>query len=156
MGLHRGMCCMSDRVFVDTNIFIYALTEPKERSQTAHLKRTMALELLTKLYNEQTIVVSVQIVNELHLNMVRKFEIDDTIVYETLQKNLFAIASVEALNTQTYSKAFQIRKHYNISYWDSLVVASALELDCSILYSEDMHNGLSIDERLMIVNPFNL
>jgi len=145
---------MSDRVFIDTNILLYALTEPKEKDKEKDLpKRAKSLELLTKLYNEDDIVVSVQVLNELHFNMVRKFKIDDNIVFKTLQDNVFAIASVESLTAQTYTKAFQVREKYNISYWDSLVVASALESGCTKLYSEDMQEGLVVDGVLNIINP---
>ena len=145
---------MSDRVFIDTNILLYALTKPKEKNREKDLpKRAKALELLTKLYNEDDIVVSVQVLNELHLNMVRKFKIDDDMVFKTLQENVFAIASVESLTAQTYTKAFQVREKYNISYWDSLVVASALESGCTKLYSEDMQEGLVVDRVLNIINP---
>ena len=146
---------MRDRVFIDTNILLYALTEPKEKDKEKDLpKRVKSLELLTKLYNEDDIVVSVQILNELHFNMVRKFKIDDDIAFKSIQENVFTIASVETLTAQTYTKAFQIRKQYNISYWDSLVVASALESDCTKLYSEDMQEGLVVDGVLNIINPF--
>jgi len=145
---------MSDRVFVDTNIFLYALTEPKEKNRKRDLpKRIKALELLTKLYNEDDIVVSVQVLNELHFNMVRKFNIDDDIVFKTLQENIFAIASVKSLTAQIYTKAFQVREKYNVSYWDSLVVASALESNCTKLYSEDMQDGLVVDGVVNIINP---
>jgi len=145
---------MNDRVFIDTNILLYSLTEPKEKNREKDLpKRAKALELLTKLYNEDEIVVSVQILNELHFNMIRKFKIDDDMVFETLQESVFAIASVENLTAQTYTKAFQVRKKYNFSYWDSLVVASALESGCTKLYSEDMQDGLVIDGVLNIINP---
>jgi len=145
---------MSDRVFIDTNILLYALTEPKEKDKAKDLpKRTKSLELLTKLYNEDDIVVSIQVLNELHFNMVRKFKIDDNMSFKTLQENVFAIASVESLTAQTYTKAFQMREKYNISYWDSLVVASALESGCTKLYSEDMQEGLVVDEVLNIINP---
>ena len=145
---------MSDRVFIDTNILLYALTEPKEKDKAKDLpKRTKSLELLTKLYNEDDIVVSVQVLNELHFNMVRKFKIDDNISFKTLQENVFAIASVENLTAQTYTKAFQMREKYNISYWDSLVVASALESGCTKLYSEDMQEGLVVEGVLNIINP---
>ena len=145
---------MNDRVFIDTNILLYSLTEPKEKNREKDLpKRAKALELLTKLYNEDEIVVSVQILNELHFNMIRKFKIDDDMVFETLQESVFAIASVENLTAQTYTKAFQVRKKYNFSYWDSLVVASALESGCTKLYSEDMQDGLVIDGVLSIINP---
>jgi len=145
---------MSDRVFIDTNILLYALTEPKEKDKEKDLpKRAKSLELLTKLYNEDDIVVSVQVLNELHFNMVRKFKIDDNMSFKTLQENVFAIASVENLTAQTYTKAFQMREKYNISYWDSLVVASALESGCTKLYSEDMQEGLVVEGVLNIINP---
>ncbi len=59
--------------------------------------------------------------------MVRKFKIDDDIAFKAIQENVFTIASFETLTAQIYTKAVQIREQYNISYWDSLVVASALE-----------------------------
>ena len=146
---------MRDRAFIDTNILLYALTEPKKKDKEKDLpKRVKSLELLTKLYNEDDIVVSVQVLNELHFNMVRKFKIDDDIAFKSIQENVFTIASVETLTAQTYTKAFQIRKQYNISYWDSLVVASALESGCTKLYSEDMQEGLVVDGVLNIINPF--
>ncbi len=146
---------MRDRVFVDTNILLYALTEPKKKDKEKDLpKRVKSLELLTKLYNEDDIVVSVQVLNELHFNMVRKFKINDDMAFKSIQENVFTIALVETLTAQTYTKAFQIRKQYNISYWDSLVVASALESGCTKLYSEDMQEGLVVDGVLNIINPF--
>ena len=146
---------MKDRVFLDTNIFIYALTEPKEKNKKEDLqKRAVALKLLAKFFNEKDIVISVQILNELHFNMLRKFKLDDELVIKSIEENVFAIALVEELKVQTYTKASQIRKKYNISYWDSLVVASALESSCSTLYSEDMHNNLVIENSLTIINPF--
>ena len=110
--------------------------------------------MLTKLYNEDTIVVSVQVLNELHLNMVRKFKIDDAVVFSTLQENVSAIASIESLTAHTYTEAFHIREKYNVSYWDSLIVASALEAGCTKLYSEDMQDGLVVNGILNIINPF--
>ena len=146
---------MRDRVFIDTNILLYALTKPKKKDKEKDLpKRVKSLELLTKLYNEDDIVVSVQVLNELHFNMVRKFKIDDDMAFKAIQENVFTIASVETLTAQIYTKAFQIRKQYNISYWDSLVVASALESGCTKLYSEDMQEGLVVDGVLNIINPF--
>ena len=143
---------MRDNVFLDTNIFIYALTEPKIKDDIP--KRQTAINLLQKLINQSNLFVSVQIMNELHMNMVRKFKIDDRVAFDTLQENMLAIASVESLDYQTYAIAFDVRQKYNISYWDSLVIASALESGCDTLYSEDMQDGQLIDGVLRIVNPF--
>ena len=146
---------MKDSVFLDTNIFIYALTEPKEKNKKADLpKWIVALKLLTKLFNENNIVVSVQVLNELHFNMIGKFKLDDELVTQTIEENVFAVASVENLTVQIYAKAFQVRQTYNVSYWDSLVVASALESGCTTLYSEDMHDNLVIENSLTVINPF--
>jgi len=143
---------MRDNVFLDTNIFIYALTEPKIKDDIP--KRQTAINLLQKLINQSNLFVSVQIMNELHMNMVRKFKIDDRVAFDILQENMLAIASVESLDYQTYAIAFDVRQKYNISYWDSLVIASALESGCDTLYSEDMQDGQLIDGVLRIVNPF--
>jgi len=143
---------MRDNVFLDTNIFIYALTQPKNKDDIQ--KRERAINLLEKLINQSYIFVSVQIINELHINMVKKFKIDDSLTFKIIEDNILAIASVESLNHQTYTIAFEIRQEYNISYWDSLVVASALESSCDLLYSEDMQDGLIIKDRLKIINPF--
>lgn len=53
----------------------------------------------------------------------------------------------------TLTKASELREKYSLSYWDSLIVASALTADCEILYSEDMQDGLRVEQRLDIVNP---
>ena len=83
-----------------------------------------------------------------------RVEIDDKVVFDTLQENILAIASVESLDYQTYEIAFNIRQKYNISYWDSLVIASALQSGCDTLYSEDMQDGLILENGLRVVNPF--
>ncbi|MBI4619581.1 MAG: PIN domain-containing protein [Desulfobacterales bacterium] len=54
----------------------------------------------------------------------------------------------------TIKKSLQIKKTYNYSYWDCLIIASALENNCTILYTEDMQDGHTIENRLKIVNPF--
>jgi predicted nucleic acid-binding protein len=52
-------------------------------------------------------------------------------------------------------KASQLRKQYSFSFWDSLIVASALHADTRIIYSEDMQDGLKVLDKVEIVNPFN-
>ena len=47
-----------------------------------------------------------------------------------------------------------IRSKYQYSYYDSLIIATALESKCNILYSEDMHHGQIIENSLKIINPF--
>ena len=56
----------------------------------------------------------------------------------------------------TESKVEADKKKGKVSFWDSLIVASAIENQCSILYTEDMQNGQIIEDRLKIVNPIML
>jgi predicted nucleic acid-binding protein len=58
------------------------------------------------------------------------------------------------IRKQDIKTAITIKQRYRYSYWDSLIIASALEANCSILYTEDMHNGQIIEKRLKILNPF--
>jgi len=51
-------------------------------------------------------------------------------------------------------KASTLREHHAFSFWDSLIVASALATNAMVLYSEDMQDGLVVENRLRIVNPF--
>jgi predicted nucleic acid-binding protein len=51
-------------------------------------------------------------------------------------------------------KSSRLRQQYNLSFWDSLIVSSALSVKANYLYSEDMQNGLIIHQNLKIINPF--
>jgi predicted nucleic acid-binding protein len=52
-------------------------------------------------------------------------------------------------------KSSDLREAYSLSFWDGLIVASSLAANAEILYSEDMQDGLLIEKRLKIINPFN-
>ena len=48
-----------------------------------------------------------------------------------------------------------VASKYNVSFWDSLIIASALDNKCTLLYSEDMQHGLLVDNKLKVVNPLD-
>jgi predicted nucleic acid-binding protein len=60
---------------------------------------------------------------------------------------------VADIDKVTLLKASELRGGYSLSYWDSLIVANALNADCAILYSEDMQDGLQVEQSLTVVNP---
>jgi predicted nucleic acid-binding protein len=62
--------------------------------------------------------------------------------------------AIHPLDLETHSAALALAQRYGFSFCDALIVASALGARCEILHSEDMHDGLLIDDRLQIVNPF--
>ncbi|WP_353640740.1 PIN domain-containing protein [Desulfonauticus submarinus] len=76
---------------------------------------------------------------------------------KNIQKKLYQIIDVVMvvpLTLDIVRKSWEIKEKYKFSYWDSLIVASALENNCSILYTEDMQDGQIIEKKLEIVNPF--
>ncbi|GAB6162668.1 PIN domain-containing protein [Desulfothermus naphthae] len=142
-----------DRVFVDTNVWIYGLTD--SALETDKKKREISLLVLEELLKQQVqIYISIQVINECHWNLVRKFELIDEKVTRLIQENVIEITNVVSVDMGTYMKANMLRMRYHLSFWDSLIVASALESGCSILYTEDMQDGQVIEGRLKIVNPF--
>ena len=61
---------------------------------------------------------------------------------------------VEPLTLETHARGRLVAERYGLSVYDAMIVASALLAECDILYSEDMQDGLLIDQRLRIRNPF--
>lgn len=67
---------------------------------------------------------------------------------------VYAHSNVQIIQISTLQQAHKIKLKYGFSYWDSLIVASALETNCEQLYSEDMQHKQVIEGRLTILNPF--
>ena len=133
---------MSDNFFLDSNICLYLLGNDSA-------KRNTALELLN---NNPTI--STQVLNE-NINVLFKkfklFSISDIEIHlGFLQQN----CAVEIITVNTIISALKIKKRYQLQWYDSLIVATALQKGCSILYSEDMQHRLVIEKQLSIINPF--
>lgn len=139
---------MNDRVFVDSNIWLYALIETQQKVD--QFKHEMAKKLIHQLSNIQ---VSTQIVNEVTINLMRKANKDNDFIYKFLRDFLVAY-KVHDQSTDDLLTAASLRSDYSFSYWDSLIVASAIRCQCRVLYSEDMHNGLFVYDDLQIINPF--
>ena len=137
---------MKDRIFIDTNIFVYSAVE-----DTINLdKRNKAIELIQG--EEYEIIVSTQVINEFYTILIRNGISDADI-----QERIFEIVENAVLTNVTFKTiqyAWGIREQYKYSYWDSLIVASALENNCSILYTEDFQGGQIIEKKLKIINPF--
>jgi predicted nucleic acid-binding protein len=138
---------MRDKVFVDSNIFIYA----KIKSQNAE-KHLGAQSLLRSL--DRQVIISVQVLNEFYNTLVR-IGIDDAAIQSFL-KQILQSTLTQSINKATVELCWKIRNRYHYSYYDSLILASAVESRCTILYSEDMQNGQVIEKNLKIVNPFTV
>jgi len=138
---------MRDKVFVDSNVFIYA----KIKSQDAE-KHIGAQSLLRSL--DRQVIISVQVLNEFYNTLVR-IGVDDATIQSFL-KQIMQSTLTQSINKSTVELCWEMRNRYHYSYYDSLILASAVESRCTILYSEDMQNGQVIEKNLKIVNPFTV
>ena len=134
-------------VFIDSNIWIYAHVETEDKD-----KREDTISFLKKEIIESRIISSVQVLNEFHWTLKKKYRADEEIIARKI-KSIIKITGIVPISLQTYQLAFTLRDKYNLSFWDSLIVSSAVENEAKILYSEDMHNGLSVNKKLKIINP---
>ncbi|MFA6065685.1 MAG: PIN domain-containing protein [Candidatus Babeliaceae bacterium] len=135
---------MSDKIFLDTNTLIYAYSvdEPLKK---------LAIEQIIE--NNYDIILSTQVINEFVNVMSKKRKIplsEIVITVDELVANFFIVQ----VTMQTIQQALMLSQKYHYSYFDSLIISSALEHGCSILYTEDMHHQQLIENKLFIKNPF--
>jgi predicted nucleic acid-binding protein len=101
-------------------------------------------------------VISVQVLNEFVAVARRKMRLPWKDVIEALNAVRFLFPSPVSITQDTHEAALEIAQQYGFGIYDALIVASALEAKCTILYSEDMQDGQVIDHGLAIRNPFRL
>jgi predicted nucleic acid-binding protein len=129
--------------FIDTNVLLYALMQGEnEKSERAK-----------SIISEPDLVISIQVVNELAFNLLKKAQIDELMLSKIIH-TLFKEFETIVVDKHIVTYASELRIEHSISYWDSLIVSSALTSGCDILYSEDMHHGLTIRKQLTVINPF--
>lgn len=84
-----------------------------------------------------------------------KNRIPDPLIQDNVEAMIGA-ADIRLIGLDTIRSAQAIRSAYRFSYWDSLILATALEAGCSTVYSEDMQHGQVIEKRLTVINPFRV
>ena len=145
------IACMKDKIFIDTNIFVYAFLD-HIKDNDSHIKHIKAKEFLHSFQGNAKVIISTQVCNE-YYSALLKNKIEDNDIQKSLNLIMNA-AEVAPINDTTVFGSFGLKNRYKYSYWDSLILASALENDCVILYSEDMQHKQTIENKLQIVNPF--
>ncbi|MEQ1593438.1 MAG: PIN domain-containing protein [Thiobacillaceae bacterium] len=130
--------------FLDTNILLYLYSEDEPD------KRTRA-QLLVR--GETRAWVSTQVLSEMANVLHRKFGVTYPDIAIALHE-IRAVCATHQVTAETITLALSLAERYRHSYYDSLILAAALECGCNELVSEDMQNGFVIDSRLTIRNPF--
>jgi predicted nucleic acid-binding protein len=134
--------------FWDSNLWVYLFLPSLDIADLN--KKTKLLKLLE---NEPDITVSVQVLNEVANVLMKKYKFDENKVEEILSF-IEDSTNVVPLTKSISVDALRLKKQFGFSWYDSLIVSAALSTNCEILLSEDMQNGLLINERLSILNPF--
>ncbi len=127
--------------FLDSNVLLYLVSG--ENSRVDRVRRLL----------DSTGTISVQVLNEMASVCCRKFRMSwrDTSTFLTETKSLLTIIP---LTVNIHQTGLRLAERYGFAIYDSFIVAAALDAGCETLWSEDMHDGLLVDGRLRIDNPF--
>ena len=127
--------------FADTNVVLYLLDDGP--------KAERAEEILG-----QGPRISVQVLNEAMVNCRRKAGLswEDTGAF---LEGIKSLCPVEDLTIQTHQVGRALAAKYQLSVYDSMIVSAALIAGCTTLWTEDMHDGLLVEDQLRVVNPFS-
>ena len=145
---------MPAKAFLDTNILLYAISDDPAEA----VKRTQARALMSGASGVDW-GLSIQVLQEFYVNATAvkrghaKAELNADQALAAIERFLSypAIAITETL----LRDAIRLKKRYKISYWDAAIVAAALELGATTIYSEDLTHGQSYDDAI-VVNPFRV
>src|ERR1700744_1484727 len=137
---------MTGKIFVDTNVLIYA------HEADAKEKHTVAKQVLSALWADRTGVISTQVLQEFYVNVTRKLS------RPLMKKAARAIVDKYALwcidtSPTDISFAFRIEDEARIGFWDALICAAALKAGAEQILSEELNERKKI-AGLRIVNPF--
>ncbi len=136
---------MIARSFFDTNVLVYG------DDKTAPEKQRRALELFAVHRRERTGVVSLQVLQEYFVSVTRKLHMDASSARRKVE--LLAELDVLAPGVGDILAAIDLHRLHAFSFWDALIVRSAKQAGCRVLFSEDWQHASEIDG-VRIVNPF--
>ena len=137
---------MTEQIFVDTNILIYAHDiDAGSRHQTAHAR-------IKGLWQEGNGAISIQVLQEFYVNITRK-------IPEPLPRHqarglveTYAVWKVITPEFADVLRASEIEERYTLSFWDAMILSAAFKAGASIVWTEDLSDGQMI-EGIRIVNP---
>ncbi len=140
---------MSDKVFVDTNILIYA------HDSEAGEKREKAAAALRTLWDSRQGVLSTQVLQEFYVNVTRKIPrpLEKHTARDIIER--YSAWPVVSIDTTLILRASRMEEQHQLSFWDALIVAAAQKSNAVKLLSEDLNTGQQIDG-VLIENPFKV
>ena len=139
---------MSDRYFLDTNVFVYTFDD------TAPRKRDIASEIISAAGADGAGAISFQVIQEFCHVAIRKFSPSPTIadLRHYVATVLAPLCQVHS-SIELYQQALAVQEQTRYSFYDSLILAAAAAAGCETLYTEDLDTGRSV-AGVTITNPF--
>lgn len=137
---------ITNKCFLDTNLIIYTCDESDSEKQNA------CINFLSEIHTRAKTVISTQTLGEFFNVAYRKLKFSKEDAMIEVQRLAYSLPVYE-ISTENVLHAMKISKETQYSYWDSLIIAMAIDTGYSVLYSEDLNNGQEI-EGLKIINPF--
>ena len=138
---------MKDKLFVDTNILVYA------HDLDAGVKYDQAKEMVTQLWESRNGVLSTQVLQEFYVTLTRKVspKLNKLEARKLIQK--YAHWHLVINNSPIITQASEIEERYDISFWDALIVSAAYSQNIPTILTEDLSHGQYI-EGIFVKNPF--
>ncbi|MDR3471831.1 MAG: PIN domain-containing protein [Devosia sp.] len=127
--------------FLDSNVLIYLASGDAGKARRAEAVLAAGG------------TVSVQVLNEIANIGRRKMGLDWSELGDFLGA-IRALVTVVPLTVETHLRGLKLAERHALSLYDAMIVAAALEAGCNVLLSEDMHDGLVVEDSLRIANPF--
>jgi predicted nucleic acid-binding protein len=135
------------RCFVDSNILVYAVQPYWPR------KSQMARDLLTRRLMVDQILISGQVLSEFTNVAIKKMRMNSQDIQRTLIPFMALCEGIVPITSKLVQSAWALWEKTGVSWWDALIVQAALQANCQVLYSEDLHSGMDFGG-LEVVNPF--
>jgi len=139
---------MNDKYFVDTTVLIYAYdTQAGNKHESCKSK-------IRELWNDGSGVISTQVMQEFYVNVTRKIPNPLSLEQARSLLSQYEVWQVETIDAPLVSFASKIQERNQLSFWDSLIIATAIQGNVKMLYSEDLNAG-QIIEGIEVVNPIH-
>ncbi len=141
----KGKTFIVAKIFLDTNILVYTVDRNDKK------KLSKARKILENLTKSDIPVISTQVLQEFYSATTKKLKLDKIIAKNIIHN----FRNIEIVNVDlgVIEQGIDISILSQISFWDGLVIASAEQANCSLIYSEDLNNNQTI-RGIKIINPF--
>jgi predicted nucleic acid-binding protein len=143
---------MKDNCFWDTNILVYSFLN---QTSDIELKKQFVTYSLTEnlIEKKSKIFISNQVIGEFINVFLKKYNLSEAILQNFISEIIKAF-EIALLETEDYKYALFLKFKYNISFYDSLIIAKAINTNCSTLYSEDLNHNQLFENKLRVINPY--